>query len=122
MNSTSEDEKNIIETVKLYFTGTYYGDKNQLQQAFHPDAHITGSINGELCDWTLDDFIARVTSTPTPADKNEKYNKEIIFLDITGNTAMVKAHVVVGAYNFTDYMCLLKIAGQWVIRHKSFTA
>lgn len=122
MNNNSEDEKNIIAIVRLYFMGTYHGDKKQLQQAFHPEAHITGSINGEIYDWTLNDFIARVTGVPTAAEQNEKYNKEIIFLDITGNTAIVKACVVVGPYTFTDYISLLKIAGQWVIRHKSFTA
>ena len=33
---------------------------------------------------------------------------------------MVKAHVVVGGYTYIDYMALLKIQGQWIIRNKSF--
>lgn len=108
-------------TIDGYFKGTYQGDAAQLKRAFHPEARITGIINGQLCDWTLTEFITRVTATPTAENKKEPYNKEILFIDKTDNTAMVKACVLVGGLKFTDYITLLKINANWLIRHKSFT-
>ena len=58
---------------------------------------------------------------PTAAEKNEKFDKEILLVDITNYTAMVKTRVAAGGLHFIDYITLLKIDGQWVIRFKSFT-
>lgn len=121
MNSYDNDIKAITETVKLYFNGTYEGDAKQLEQAFHMDAHITGIFDGKYIDWTLADFITRVTQLPTAQMQNEKYNKEILYIDKTTNTGFVKARVVAGGKSFIDYIILLKIDGQWIIRNKSFT-
>lgn len=120
-HSNDHDTKLIREMVELYFKGTYQGDAEQLKRAFHPDAHITGSLNNQIYDWTLTDFINRVTTTASPATQGEKYDKEIIFLDKTNQAAMVKARVAVKDLIFTDYITLLKINGQWLIRNKSFT-
>lgn len=122
MTETDNDTQLITEIVNLYFNGTYYGNADQLNRAFHADAHITGNLNGQIYDWTLIDFIERVTTPPTSEKKGEKYDKEIIFMDITNNAAMVKARVVVGSLVFTDYITFLKINDQWSIRNKSFTS
>lgn len=118
---TVNDTESIKNTVQLYFTGTYYGKVDDLIKAFHKDAIITGSINGTIYTWSLDDFIDRVTTKPTAADKNEKFDKEILLVDVTSQTAMVKTRVSVGEHVFTDYIILLKVYNQWVIRFKSFT-
>jgi hypothetical protein len=121
LENSHNDIQSIIEAVTLYFTGTYQGDAAQLRQAFHSDAHITGSIHNQIVDWTLSDFLERVTVKPTALDKDEKYDKKIVAIDATENAAMVKARVVVGDLIFKDYITLLKIAGKWIIRNKSFT-
>lgn len=110
----------IIEVVTMYFKGTYHGNVNLLYKAFHPNARITGIINDEVFDWSLSDFIAKVTLA-TAADKGEKYDKNIISIDRTKNAAMVKSRVAVGELIFFDYITLLKIDDQWIIRNKSFT-
>lgn len=117
----NNDFEKIIETITLYFKGTYHGNVEMLSKAFHPNAHITGIINDEVFDWSLSDFINRITSLPTAEKNGEKYDKEIISIDMTKNTAMVKSRVVVGELIFFDYITLLKIAGRWIIRNKSFT-
>jgi hypothetical protein len=112
----------ISKVINLYFLGTYHGDIKTLQKAYHPDAHITGVFNNTVVDWSLAEFITRVATKPTAAEKNEPYHKEIISVDYQGNAAMVKAQVTVNGMLFTDYITLLKIAEHWVIRNKSFTA
>lgn len=116
-----KDIAQIKEVIEGYFKGTYHGDANQLKQVFHPEARITGSINGQIVDWSLNDFITRVTTKPTAAEKNEEYNKEILFIDKTHHAAMAKAKAAVGPLVFIDYITLLKINDRWVIRSKSFT-
>lgn len=113
--------KTIAETVHLYFTGTYDGDSERLKRAFHADCRIVGFINGDMVDWSLNDFISRVTAHPTARERNDNYDKQIISIDHTADTAVVKARVVVGPLTFTDYILLVKINGQWIIRSKSFS-
>lgn len=115
------DFKKIIETVTIYFEGTYHGNVEMLSKAFHPNARITGIINNEIVDWSLSDFISRLTTSPSAVSKGEKYDKEIISIDKIKNAAMVKSRVAVGELIFFDYITLLKIDGQWIIRNKSFT-
>ena len=122
MTIQDNDEQAIRKIVELYFTGTYSGNAEQLKQAFHADAHITGNLNGASYDWTLAEFIDRIINAPSAASKNEVYDKKILFLDKTGDVAMVKAQVKVGEFIFVDYITLLKINGQWLIRNKSFTS
>lgn len=121
MSEHNEDIKRIKNQVNLYFKGTYQGDISQLERAFHPQARITGLIDQQYFDWTLAEFTTRVTAKPTAENKNEPYDKEIIFVDKVNNAAMVKARVVVGSLVFIDYITLLKINGEWIIRNKSFT-
>jgi len=122
MNTFTKDQNAINEIINYYFKGTYEGNIDLLKQAFHPDAHITGILHEQYYDWTLSDFIERVTQPPSSALKKEPYNKNIIYIDHQGEAAMVKARVAVGDYIFTDYITLLKIDGRWIIRNKSFTA
>jgi len=117
----NNDFEKIIESVTLYFKGTYHGNAEMLSKVFHPNARITGIMNDEIFDWSLSDFINRVTAFPTAENKNEKYDKKIISIDRTKNAAMVKARVAVGELIFFDYITLLKIDDQWLIRNKSFT-
>ncbi len=114
------DIEKIIEVITGYFKGTYQGNADLLIKAFHPDARITGIINNTVCDWSLKDFIARVSAAPTAENKKEKYDKEIIAIDKTHQAAMVKARVLVAGLTFFDYIILLKINDNWIIRNKSF--
>lgn len=117
-----QSEKELItQVINAYFKGTYYGDAQLLKNAFHPAARITGLFENNYCDWSLDEFITRVTIKPTASENNDPYNKKIIFLEITNNAAIAKATVTVNGVCFTDFITLLKINEHWVIRNKSFT-
>jgi len=117
----NNDFEKIIEVVTIYFKGTFDGDGDVVRKVFHPDARITGIINEEIFDWSLDDFVVRITATPTAKNRGEEYNKIIISIDKTKHAAMVKSRGIVGELIFFDYLTLLKIDGQWIIRNKTFT-
>ena len=117
----ADDEKLITEVINRYFSSTYHGDAEQIHSAFHPEAHITGIIDKEVFDWKLASFVERIAQAPSAAEKNEKFDKKILSMDIENNAAMVKARVVISKYTFIDYIILLKIDDKWIIRNKSFT-
>lgn len=121
MSSAHSDCASISNIVKSYFAATYQGNEADLRRIFHPDAHIIGILNNQYFDWTLTEFIARVTTKPSAETKAETFDKEILSIEITNNAASVKARARVGDIIFTDYITLLKINGQWLICHKSFT-
>ncbi len=116
------DIERIEQIINMYFNGTYHGDGDLLKKAFHPNARITGIINDTVYDWSLDDFIKRVTTSPTAANKGEIFDKEIITIDKANYAAIAKCCVRVAELTFYDYITLLKIDGKWIIRNKSFTA
>lgn len=122
MNTVKKDEIDIREIVNYYFLGTYHANIEQIKRAFHPAARITGIIDQQIFDWSLEDFIIRIANSPSAAEKKEEYNKKIVFIDQTNEAAIVKADVAVGPYIFTDYITLLKINNSWIIRNKSFVA
>ena len=47
---------------------------------------------------------------------------EIAGVDRTGDTAVVKTVLKFPEFQFTDYLSLLKIEGEWIIVNKIYTA
>src|SRR5579872_5980959 len=113
----------IIQTIELYFRGTYEGNADKLKRAFHPEAHISGKIDGEEFDWPLSDFIARVTSQKSAFEKKEVFDKKITHIEGDNRKATVQARVAVGDRIFNDEIFLeIQSNGDWLIRNKTFTA
>lgn len=111
------EEQQITEVIQEYFLASHKGDLSRLQQVFHPQARISGTIKNDYYDWSLNDFLQRI-STAQGSDK--KFDKNILGIDRIGIAAMVKARVVIDALIFTDYLSLLKVDGRWLIRNKNF--
>ena len=113
-----DDFEAIQNVITVYFEASYYKKVDALRCAFHPDAHIAGMIGDKYVDLTVDQFMDRVSKQGTdyPLDKS------IRAISISGNIAQADVHVLVGEMWFTDFLSLIKIDGQWLIRHKAFTA
>lgn len=52
----TNDLEAIIQTINNYFLGSYSGNQQQLLLAFHPNASISGILNGDFYEWMLDDL------------------------------------------------------------------
>lgn len=121
MIANSQDHQIITQIITQYFQATHNGDSEHLKQIFHPTARISGTINSEFHDWSIGEFINRVTSKPTAADKNDPYDKRILLIDRNEDAAIVIASVRICGIHFTDYITLLKIDNSWFIKNKCFT-
>lgn len=102
-----------------YFDGMMYADEAKLRRAFHPKCLIVGHFRGRLEYDPLDAFIAACKAERSiPA--GSPYFAEIVSIDVTGDTAIVKVIDDYLGSRFTDYLTMVKADGRWVIVNKAF--
>lgn len=110
------DEDAIALTVFDYMDGWYTGNAAQMERSLHPDLAkrtIATDANGRahiehMGAMRLVQLTRAGVGTRTPQDLRAK---EIIILDVHGDTASVKAIV----HGWIDYMHLARIDGRWLI-------
>jgi metallo-beta-lactamase class B len=113
---TDDDPRTAIE---LYFQAHALGNSEFIEQAFAPDAKIKFVDNGELKEWTRDEFAKRFQQ---PAADEYRRVRRVERLDVTGTAASAVLTLNYPQVLFTDHMSLLKIGGQWKIVGKVFSA
>ena len=117
----SEDKDKISEAVQLYFDSMYESSEEKVRQVFHKDAKITGYLQGNLSEQSVDGFAKFVASpTPSPAEKKEEKLLEILSIDIAGSTAVAIVRDGYIGMVFKDTLSFLKIDDDWVIYNKLY--
>ena len=109
----------IAAVARDYFDGMMYADEAKLRRAFHPKCLIVGHFRGRLEYDPLDAFIdacKREGSIPS----GTPYFAEIVSIDVTGDTAMIKVIDDYLGSRFTDYLTMVKTEGRWLIVNKVF--
>ena len=95
-------------------------DTRMLKLALHPEVEFTyvDPRHGKFHAVSLNDYLDMQTAA---FDQHYKYNFDILSVDITGNTAVVKVKNYFRKHkaSITDYIFLIKIKGNWIITHKS---
>jgi hypothetical protein len=115
------DEQAIKDTIQTYFDSMFESSAEKAHAAFHPDAKITGEIEGELNEMSVPEFAAFVEShQPSPKEKGETARLEIVSLDIAGNTAVARVRDDYLGMTFLDSLSLLRTGDRWQIYNKLF--
>lgn len=104
--------------INHYFQGHATGDSSHMLKAFLPTARIEGMRSGKFTSWTLDQYCAFFLGKPASDEKTRV--RTIDLIDVSGNSAMVKATLDHGATIFTDYFVLLKVGDEWRIANKVY--
>ena len=114
-------EQSIEATLQTYCDGLYQSDANKIRQAFHPNAKITGYIEGELAEFTVDNLVELVEKQ-IPSDQEQELPRlfEIITNHQTGQTAMAIVRDRFMGMTFLDTLSLLKVNENWMIYNKLF--
>src|ERR687886_2893959 len=114
-----DDYDAICRVLQLCTQGEAKGDVAKLQQAFHEDARIFGSISGERYDVPIAELFARAESEP--ADTGN-YRSRILSVQQRGDAAVgvVAEEGYWGTVSFIDYFLLARIDGNWKIVCKLF--
>ena len=115
-----EHIKSILALINDYFDGVYVGDVAKLRGSFTQNAHLYGDINGAEYSKSLDEYLQGVANRQSPAELNEKFEMEVIGIEVIGNVASAKVHLPMLGYNYYDFLSLSKVAGKWKIVSKVF--
>ena len=117
--SKSRAEEDARSAIEAYFSAHALGRGDFITQSFTPDAKIQFIENGELKQWTRDEFAKRFQQ---PAADEYRRVRRIVRLDISGTAASAVLTLDYPQVLFTDHMSLLKIGDQWKIVSKVFWA
>jgi hypothetical protein len=116
-----DDKQKIESGVQLYFDSMYESSPEKVRQAFHPDAKITGYLQGKLSVMNVEGFASFVESqNPSPKEKGDEIFLEIVSCDISGSTASVRVRDAYIGLVFLDTLSFLKVNDQWVIYNKLY--
>lgn len=116
----SGEEAAVRVPIENYFKGHATGDGAYFKKAFHPEAKLFFIRDGKFSTLTIEEFIKRASGNP-PADEAQR-KRHIESINITGNAAIVVVKLNYPTVNFTDYMSMLKVDGEWKIVNKTFYA
>lgn len=118
---TTADEQGVRAALQLYLDGARAGDVDRVRRAFHPQARMSGYLQGQMLVGGPEPFYEAVTHAPPPAKTGEPFRAEIAQLSVADRVASVT--IVENSYlgmNFTSFFHLLEIDGSWQIVSKTF--
>ena len=109
----------ICRVLQLCTEGEAKGDVAKLQEAFHADARMFGTLAGTRYDVPIAELFALAESAP--ADTGA-YRSRVLSVQQTGDAAVavVAEEGYWGTVSFIDYLLLARIDGTWKIVCKLF--
>jgi hypothetical protein len=120
MFETIAPHAEIEDVVKDYFRGYLKAEADRVGRAFHQDARLMAADEGKLDRTEVRDWLESLRARREKGDLREAAT-EIAGVDSTGDAAVVKAVLRFQKFQFTDYLSLLKLDGQWRIVNKIYT-
>ena len=111
------DFEQVSALITLYFEGLYYADVLKLKSIFHPDTYLIAPTKRR----TMEQWLNDVSSREIPSELIDKFNFEILSMDIVKDQAMVKVYCPLFEFKYIDFLGLLKQQGEWFIVSKMYT-
>jgi hypothetical protein len=116
--STKPDLEAIKIPLELYIKAHETGKGEFIVSAFSAEAKIVGHIAEKPILWGVAEYAARFSGKP--ADDEQQRQRSVEVLSYAGSAAIAKVVLDYPVAKFTDYMSVLKIAGEWKIVSKVF--
>ncbi len=117
----ARDLEAIAAVVRQYFEGIHFSDAARIEQAFRPDARLTGHLDEAPYDKRRDEYMEILRQRPAPAAAGVPFQMEIRSIDQYGRAAVVRTLTPIGGVNYVDFLSLQKTEGRWRIVHKLFS-
>jgi metallo-beta-lactamase class B len=117
--SAAKAQDSPRDAIELYFRAHASGDGDFIRQAFAPDARIEFVENGQLRQWTREEFAQRFRG---PAADEYRRVRRVESLDVNGTAASAVVTLDYPQVLFRDHIALLRIENQWKIVNKVFSA
>jgi hypothetical protein len=115
------DEHDIRQTIQTYFEGMHESSPDKARAAFHSNATITGYLEEELHELSVDEFADFVASRqPSPNQHGAHARLDVVSVEISGETAVARVRDDYLGMTFLDSLSLLFADGRWQIYTKLF--
>ena len=116
--SDNEEIKNITQ---IYIDSMSHSSAEKVKDAFHNNGSVVGYLHGDFMEMSVDDFANFVASQqPSPKEKGEDVEYEILACKVEGTTASVKVRDKYLGITFLDTLSFIKFEGDWKIYSKLF--
>ncbi|MBR4225480.1 MAG: nuclear transport factor 2 family protein [Candidatus Methanomethylophilaceae archaeon] len=111
MRSSIEEYKAVEEAAMKFTRSVAEGDSKYARELFSDDAVLFGFLDGKLEHGSIEQFYRNVDTVPG----GDSFKSRIDVVDIEENLAVVRVleEGWGGRIDFTDYLLLLKMDGQW---------
>ncbi|MBA2404112.1 MAG: nuclear transport factor 2 family protein [Bdellovibrionales bacterium] len=109
----------IEDVIQDYFQGYQLADVKLIQNAFHSETRLLSVDNGKLDVTEMKDWLKGLENRRLQGDIR-KGKLKIESITTTDYAASVKLNIVFPAFEFTDYLSLLKIEEKWLIVGKIY--
>ena len=120
MSTVTADNRTVTGTMQLYIDGVAKGDTAKLERAFHQDARMYGSVDGQHFDIPISDMIAMAASQPADVDGSYRATIRTVEEEKDAAIAILEEDGFWGALSFVDFFSLANIDGSWKIVNKTF--
>ena len=116
--SGNEEIKNITQ---IYIDSMSHSSAEKVKDAFHNNGSVVGYLHGDFMEMSVDDFANFVASQqPSPKEKGQNVEFEILACEVEGTTASVKVRDKYLGITFLDTLSFIKFEGGWKIYSKLF--
>jgi len=116
-----EEGAQIRAVIQTYFDGMYESSSTKTQEAFHPDAWISGDLPHGPQQMTVAQFADFVAAQqPSPQAQGLPARLDVVSLDIAGHTAVARVRDDYLGMPFLDTLSFIKQNDRWCIMNKLF--
>ena len=116
-----DNKELVLKVVEDYINSAYESDGAMTRKIFDDDARVTGHINGKLIRQTKEEWATFVEKNiPSPKEQGKAKAYDILMVDVSEETAVVKVKSEYIGLIFIDTLSFLKIDKDWKIYNKVF--
>ncbi|PQA85815.1 nuclear transport factor 2 family protein [Hyphococcus luteus] len=111
----------ILEALKRYYDGLYYGDAVLLESVFHPGAVYHTASGEKPLTYDMPAYMDVVRKRTAPAALGDAYGYDVESVRFAGaDTAFAVLTCALMGKRFTDFLSFTRIRGEWRIAAKVF--
>lgn len=119
MDTTNAATKAVRKAAQMYLDALFFGDVQGFRSVFHPQAQLYSATEGKLINLTVDAYMDIVASRPSPQEKGDHRQDEILSVSVgSPTTAHVRVKDVYLPKRFVDDLTFVQLDGKWQIVSK----
>lgn len=118
MRDKIQEYEAVAKAAELFVKSVAEGSSVHAKKLFTDDAVLFGILNGEMEHGSIEQFYINVDTVG--ADSNFKARIDVLAVEETVAVVRVLEEGWGGSIDFTDYLLLLKINGEWKCVAKAY--